>query len=373
MVNNLAKHKVEEWLAMAGIKLNGQNPWDVKVYDENFYTTLLKDGSIGAGESYMKKWWDCASLDELYARILNPQFEERLRRNWSTWLTAFLSKFINRQSQSRAFYISERHYDLGNELFREMLDKRMVYTCAYWKGATSLDKAQENKLDLTCRKLNINPGDHVLDIGCGWGSFAKFAAENYGARVTGITVSDEQVKMGNQNCKGLPVEIKLMDYRELEGKYDHVVSLGMFEHVGYKNYSAFMKVVSRCLKDDGLFLLHTIGSNTSSTWTDPWIEKYIFPGSLLPSIQQIGNAIEGIFVMEDWHNFSADYDKTLLAWHANFENHWPILKGKYDEKFHRMWDYYLLTCAGSFRARKNQLWQIVLSKNGVKGGYQSVR
>jgi cyclopropane-fatty-acyl-phospholipid synthase len=370
MFKEIAKSEVGELLSLAGIALNGQNPWDVKVYDDHFYAAVLSNGSIGAGEAYMKKWWDCPRLDELFSRILTTSFEERIKKSWRT---VFLSKIINRQSQSRAFYISERHYDLGNELFRQMLDKRMVYTCAYWKNATTLDDAQEQKLDLTCRKLNLKPGDHVLDIGCGWGSFAKFAAENYGAKVTGVTVSAEQAQLGREQCKDLPVDIKLMDYRQLEGKFDHIVSLGMFEHVGYKNYSTFMKAVNRCLKEDGLFLLHTIGSNTSSTWTDPWIDKYIFPGSMLPSIQQIGKAIEGNFVMEDWHNFSADYDQTLLAWHANFEKHWSTLKEKYDEKFHRMWDYYLLTSAGSFRARKNQLWQIVLSKNGVRGGYDSVR
>jgi cyclopropane-fatty-acyl-phospholipid synthase len=372
-MKNIAKNKVAELLSLGGIALNGQNPWDVKVYDDHFYQAVLSNGSIGAGEAYMKKWWDCTQLDELFARILTPAFEEKLPKNWSTLASILLSKLFNFQSPSRAFYISERHYDLGNELFRQMLDRRMVYTCAYWKNATTLDEAQEQKLDITCKKLNLKQGDHVLDIGCGWGSFAKFAAENYGAKVTGITVSEEQMQLAREECKGLPVDIKLIDYRQLEGKFDHIVSLGMFEHVGYKNYPTFMKTVHRCLKDDGLFLLHTIGSNMSSTWTDPWIDKYIFPGSMLPSIQQIGKAIEGIFVMEDWHNFGADYDKTLLAWHANFEQHWDSMKEKYTEKFHRMWDYYLLTSAGSFRARKNQLWQIVLSKNGVHGGYDSVR
>lgn len=373
MFEYFAKNKIEAWLNQAGVQLNGQNPWDVKVLDEHFYNAVFSDGSVGAGEAYVKKWWDCQHLDELFFRILSLPFEMKFGKKWSALASFFISMIINRQSRSRAFYISERHYDLGNELFRQMLDKRMVYTCAYWKNASTLDEAQENKLDLVCRKLNLNASDHVLDIGCGWGSFAKFAAENYGAKVTGITVSGEQVDLAREQCKGLPVNIQLMDYRQLEGKYDHVVSLGMLEHVGYKNYSTYMKIVHGCLKDDGLFLLHTIGSNVTSTWTDPWIDKYIFPGSLLPSIQQIAKATEGYFVMEDWHNFSADYDRTLLAWHANFENHWTRLMDKYDESFHRMWDYYLLMCAGSFRARKNQLWQIVLSKNGVLGGYDSVR
>jgi cyclopropane-fatty-acyl-phospholipid synthase len=254
-----------------------------------------------------------------------------------------------------------------------MLDTRMIYTCAYWTKAATLDEAQENKLELTCRKLELERGMKVLDIGCGWGGFAKYAAERFGVSVTGLTVSAEQAKSARELCRGLPVEIRLLDYRQFHGQFDRVVSLGMFEHVGYKSYRVYMEKASRYLKDNGLFLLHTIGTNISSKWNDPWIDHYIFPGSLLPSIQQIGKAIEGLFVMEDWHNFGADYDKTLMAWHQNFVNHWDDLKGRYDEIFFRMWKYYLLSCAGAFRARKNQLWQIVLSKKGVPGGYVSLR
>jgi cyclopropane-fatty-acyl-phospholipid synthase len=254
-----------------------------------------------------------------------------------------------------------------------MLDKQMAYSCGYWRDAGNLDEAQENKLDLICRKLGLQPGTKVLDIGCGWGSLAKYAAEKYKAEVVGITVSQEQVDLARKICGGLPVEIKLMDYRDIRGQFDRIVSVGMIEHVGYKNYRTFMEVTHRCLQGDGLFLLHTIGSNKSRTSVDPWINKYIFPNGMLPSIKQLGSAIEGLFVMEDWHNFSADYDKTLMAWDGRFEDSWEKLKSKYDEGFHRMWRYYLLSCAGSFRARKNQLWQIVLSKRGISGGYQSLR
>jgi len=277
------------------------------------------------------------------------------------------------QSKHRAFEIGEKHYDLGNELFQNMMDKRMVYSCAYWNDAQTLDDAQDNKLDLICRKLGLQPGMKILDIGCGWGSYAKYAAEKYKVKVIGITVSKEQVDLGRILCAGLPVEIRLLDYRDLDDKFDHIVSVGMIEHVGYKNYRTYMEVVHRCLKDDGLFLLHTIGGNKSVTSVDPWMNKYIFPNGMLPSIKQLGSAIEGLFVMEDWHNFSADYDKTLIAWHKNLEENWDKIKSNYEERFHRMWDYYLLSCAGSFRARRNQLWQIVLSKKGILGGYKSIR
>jgi len=250
-----------------------------------------------------------------------------------------------------------------------MLDKGLNYSCAYWKNAETLDAAQEAKLDLICQKIGLRSGMKVLDIGCGWGGFAKYAAEKYGARVHGITVSRKQVEFGNDCCQCLDVKIELKDYRKVREKFDRIVSVGMFEHVGCKNYRIFMKVAHRCLKPDGLFLLHTIGGNTSTGSTDPWIDKYIFPNSVLPSSKQITSAIEGLFVLEDWHNFGQYYDKTLMAWYNNFTKNWAKIKDAYDERFYRMWTYYLLSCAGSFRSRRNHLWQIVFSKRGIKGGY----
>jgi len=360
-------------LSLAGIKNNGDNPWDIRVYNNKFYQRVLTQGSLGLGESYMDGWWDCEKLDEFFYRVLRCQLESRVRQNWALLFRVILARIINMQSRKRAFQIGEKHYDLGNELFMNMLDKRMVYSCAYWKDTHTLDEAQESKLDLICQKLGLQPGMKILDIGCGWGSFIKYAAEKYNVEAIGITVSREQVEFGEKLCTGLPVEIRLQDYRDVNDKFDHIVSIGMIEHVGYKNYRTYMEVVHRCLKDDGLFLLHTIGRNKSVTSVDPWMNRYIFPNGMLPSIKQMGSAIEGLFVMEDWHNFSADYDKTLMAWHSNFVKNWDKIKSKYDEKFRRMWEYYLLSCAGAFRARRNQLWQIVLSKIGVIGGYKSIR
>jgi cyclopropane-fatty-acyl-phospholipid synthase len=254
-----------------------------------------------------------------------------------------------------------------------MLDTRMVYSCGYWKNATTLDAAQEAKLDLICKKIGLKKGMRVLDIGCGWGSFAKFAAERFKVSVVGVTVSKEQVTLAREFCKDLPVEIRLQDYRKMKESFDRIVSVGMFEHVGYKNYRTFFQVAHRCLKDGGLFLLHTIGGNFSVKGTDPWINKYIFPNSMLPSVAQISAAIESRFILEDWHGFGTDYDKTLMTWMQNFNTHWAELKQQHSERFYRMWKYYLLSSAGSFRARRNQLWQIVLSKHGVPGGYTSIR
>jgi cyclopropane-fatty-acyl-phospholipid synthase len=322
----------------------------------------------------MDCWWDAEKVDELFYKILRAQLDKKIRRKFSILLRLFTAQLFNLQSKRRAFIIGEKHYDLGNDLFQNMLDKRMNYSCAYWKDADSLDKAQEDKLELICHKIYLKPGMHVLDIVCGWGAFGKFAAEKYNVEVVGITVSKEQVELGRKLCRGLPVEIRLMDYRDVNEKYDRIVSVGMIEHVGYKNYKTFFEIANRCLSDDGLFLLHTIGNNISEKAIDLWTDKYIFPNGMLPSVALLGKAIENLFVMEDWHNFGIDYDKTLMAWYKNFDKNWDKIKDKYSERFFRMWKYFLLSAAGSFRSRRrDQLWQIVLSKNGMPGGYLSVR
>ena len=367
------KQTAQSILDLAGIEINGDKPWDIQVHDDRVYQRVLAEGSLGLGESYMDRWWDCEKLDEFFYRVLKGNLAEKVKSRGVLW-NVLKAGLINMQNKLRAFEVGERHYDIGNELFEHMLDRRMVYTCGYWRDADNLDDAQESKLELTCRKIGLKPEMKVLDIGCGWGSFAKYAAENYGVEVVGITISKEQVELGNELCRGLPVEIRLQDYRDLKDeRFDAIVSLGMFEHVGPKNYRTYMQKVSDCLKDNGLFLLHTIGSNVSNKIGDRWIDKYIFPNEVLPSARQITNASEKLFVLEDWHSFGADYDKTLIAWHDNFEKNWDKIKESYSERFKRMWDYYLLSCAGGFRAREHQLWQIVFSKNGVEGGYESVR
>ncbi len=363
-------------LATAGVELDGSHPWDMRVHDERTFARVFRDGSLGLGESYMDGWWECDALDGFFYRILHSRLDDTVKKSWPVLWRAAVSQLSNQQSRRRAFIIGERHYDTGNDLFVPMLGSSMAYSCGYWSGnppATDLDKAQEAKFDLICRKLGLKKGMTVLDIGCGWGGFMKYAATVYGVRAVGVTVSKEQAAFAKEACKGLPVEVRLQDYRDIDETFDRVVSVGMVEHVGYKNYRTYLQTASRALNEDGLFLLHTIGSNESTTMTDPWIEKYIFPNGQLPSIAQLGKAAEGLFVVEDWHNFGADYDRTLVAWHENFEKAWPDLKQAYPERFRRMWNYYLLSCAGSFRARKIQLWQIVLSKRGVMGGWANVR
>lgn len=349
---------------LAGVAVNGDQPWDITIHDLRFYRRALKEQALGLGESYMDGWWDCPALDQFFHRILSAKLQEKVKGNWKIKLDILKSRLFNLQSGKRAYQVGEQHYDIGNDLYRRMLDKRMIYTCAYWKKARTLDQAQEAKLDLVCRKINLKKGMTVLELGCGWGTFARYAAEKYGAKVTAVTVSREQVDLGRELCRGLPVEIKLEDYRRVTGKYDRVVSIGIMEHVGYKNYRTYMETVDRTLKDDGIAFVHTIGQNESESTVNSWTVRYIFPNSMLPSIAQLGKAMEGIFIMEDWHNFGPDYDKTLMAWHANFEKSWPELKEKYGDRFYRMWRYYLLSSAGGFRARFNQLWQIVMTRTG---------
>ncbi len=374
IMNNKYKSLVKELLSLAEIEINGSNPWDIQVHDERFYKRAVTEVELGLGESYMDNWWDVEKLDEMIYRIVRADLQNKVRRNLKVALQLAGFYLINMQARRRAFIIGERHYDLGNDLFRNMLDKRMNYSCAYWKDSKTLDEAQENKLDLICKKLYLKPGMRVLDIGCGWGAFGKYAAEKYGVEVVGLTVSKEQVALGKELCKGLPVEFRLQDYREINEKFDRIVSVGMIEHVGYRNYGEYFRIAERNLKDDGLFLLHTIGEVRSVKSTDAWTHKYIFPNGMLPSIAQLAKAVENLFVIEDLHNFGADYDKTLMVWYENFNNSWDEIKEKYGERFYRMWKYFLLSSAGAFRARnKNQLWQIVLSKKGVPGGYNSVR
>ena len=370
--NSRLKKTVQKILDLADIKIDGTKPWDIQVKDDRFYQKVLAQGSLGLGESYMNGWWTCERVDELITKILNARLEKKVKP-LGVVFAAVKAKVLNLQTKSRAKIVGEKHYDAGNELYTYMLDKRMTYTCGYWKDSKTLDQAQEAKLDLICKKLKLKPGMTVLDIGCGWGSFAKFAAEKYKVKVTGVTISKEQAKLARENCKNLPVEIRLQDYRDVKEKFDRVLSIGMFEHVGLKNYKTYMKVVNRCLKNGGITLLHTIGGDFPGKSSDTWIEKYIFPNGKIPTPTQILNASEKLLVLRDWHEFGNDYDKTLMAWHKNFTKSWNKIKDNYDERFYGMWTYYLLMCAGTFRAGTNKLWQIVFTKGEPKEQYHSVR
>ncbi|WP_163575967.1 cyclopropane fatty acyl phospholipid synthase [Halomonas faecis] len=356
----------------SGVALNGNHPWDPQIYHPDFCARVLRQGTLGLGEAYMDGWWQCERIDEMACRLLNHGLGERAKTPADRLMYRLQAGFINLQSKARAYIVGERHYDLGNDLFERMLDPTMCYSCGYWKAADTLHQAQLAKLELACRKLELAPGMRVLDIGCGWGSFAEHAARYHGVEVTGITISREQARLARERCEGLPVDIRLQDYRDLAGHFDRIVSIGMFEHVGHRNYPTYFDTVAHLLAHDGLFLLHSIGSNRSDVGADPWVDRYIFPNGQLPSIRQIAEASEGHLIMEDWQNFGADYDTTLMAWLTNFDAHWHEIADRYSERTQRMFRYYLSVCAGAFRARELQLWQVLFSR-GRPGRYDAPR
>lgn len=362
-----------ELLASADVRIDGDRPWDLRIHHPETLSRILSRGSLGLGESYMDGWWDCEQIDQLIDRVLRARLEDKVK-NPALMVQALKARVMNLQSERRAWKVGQAHYDLGNDLYTAMLDPYMAYSCGYWANAQTLEQAQQAKLDLICRKLELKPGMRLLDVGCGWGSLMRFAAEHYQVECVGLTVSREQALLGQQLAGSLPVRFEFADYRQYSPsdgrRFDRVASVGMFEHVGQKNYRAYFDMVRRSIADDGLFLLHTIGKNLRGRAIDPWIEKYVFPNGALPAIGEVADASESQFVTEDVHNFGADYDRTLMAWHQRFEAAWPRLSGRYDRRFYRMWRYYLLACAGSFRAREDQLWQFVMSPKGQPGGYR---
>lgn len=375
-----AREKVAEIMAIADIQVGGNRPQDITVTDERAFQAWLSDVALGLGESYMKGWWTSNQLDETVRHLFLKRdvINKKIGFDFNLILLAIKSRLSNRQTISRAKIVGESHYDISNDLYEAMLDDYMQYSCAYWdRGANDLHSAQRDKLQLIADKLKLSPGMRVLDIGCGWGGLANYLNDKCGVQVVGLTISEEQRNYAQSKFGSRDIEFRLQDYRLCDdGPYDRIVSVGMLEHVGYKNYSAYFNKISDLLSDDGLALVHSIGCNVTDTAADPWIDKYIFPNGMLPSLKQIGNSIPEPMVIEDWHNFGASYDRTLVAWHRRFIEAWPDLSEKLglDEQFRRMWEFYLLACAGNFRSRKRaQLWQIVLAKIGQPGGYQSVR
>lgn len=362
-------------LTGTGITINGPAAWDAQVYEESVYRDVLTRGSLGLGQAFIEGRWDCNRLDEFFYRAMRADLDEKMGHWAKLSLLAEMTRhaLFNLQAPQRAYQVAQQHYDIGNDVFEAMLDSSMSYSCAYWEHAHTLEEAQQHKLDMICHKLDLQPGERVLEIGCGWGGLARHMAMHYGVEVVGITVSVEQQKLAEARCAGLPVSIQLMDYRELAGHFDKIVSVGMFEHVGPKNYAVYFAAAHRLLKENGLFLLHTIGNHKTARHTDAWIDRYIFPNGKLPSASEITTALEGKFLIEDWHNFGQDYDRTLMAWWDKFNRAWPELQFRYDESFYRMWKYYLMCCAGYFRSRQGQLWQLVLSKRQSNRQYRSHR
>lgn len=355
-------------MAHADVRIGGDRPWDIQVHDEEFFSRVFAYGSLGMGESYMDGCWDCEELAEMVSRASRADLKSHIRPVRDIPYAAH-ARLLHLKDSGRNAAEGKRHYELGRDLYRRMLDRRMIYSCAYWKDAETLDLAQERKLDLIARKLRLKPGMKLLDIGCGWGGAIHYFAEKYGISGVAVTISEDQVEAGRELCAGLPVEIRLQDYREVDEVFDCSYSIDMLAHVGRKNYGTYMQTVRRCLKDGGLHLVQTAGSDSGALKADPWVNRYIFPDSHLPSARQLLAGAQGVFVMEDWHNLTLDYDRTFTAWYHNFAAAWEDLSGDYDERFFRMWRYYLLTFAGAFRSRMSELWQILFSAGGADTAY----
>lgn len=367
-----ARDQVTELLRQADVEVGGARPWDMQVHDPRLFNRILAEGSRGAGEAYMDGWWEAEQLDAFFHHVLRARLDRKIR-TFLLLVQAIASKLINRQSRRRSQRVAERHYDLSNRLYEAMLGPTMQYTCAYYGvdgSLESLDEAQRAKLALIAHKLHLQPGMRVLELGGGYGELARYLAAEHQCEVVSYNISSQQVEYARRICAGLPVEIRQRDYRDAAGddaQYDRVLSIGLMEHVGPNNYRGFFELIRARLESGGLALVHTIGGNDSRAALDPWIDAYIFPGGVIPSEAQLTRAKEGLLVLEDWHNFGPDYDRTLMGWHANFTAAWPELRASegLDDRFHRMWRYYLLSCAGAFRARGLNLWQLVLSHGDI--------
>jgi cyclopropane-fatty-acyl-phospholipid synthase len=360
---------IQKALDQAGVTINGNRPYDVRINNPRAWRRIFFEGRLGAGESYEDGDWDCDDIPQL-AKILLTKGADKGRTGLTGTLLGLAGTFQNQQTVRKSRRVA-KHYNLSPEFYKKVLGDELVYTCGYWHDATTLAEAQRNKLTLVSEKIHLEPGHTVLDVGCGWGSYAEHAVRCYGAKVTGITIAEEQAYYARKRCATLPAQFEIEDYRDHQGTYDRIVSIGMFEQVGPKNFRTFFEKMRTLLKPDGLFLLHTIVGNEPGG--DPWLEKYIFPGGYIPTTAQIEKAIEGLFVSEDVENFGADYDTTLCAWRENLSRAEPelLVSGEFDERFFRRFNYYFGICAGSFRARANHLKQFVLSPHGVPGGWRT--
>lgn len=337
--------------------------WMIK--GDHVIQRIARDWEFQLGETYINGGWDVADGDLrnlLY--ILRANFSEY---SISRWLQPFVKLYQEWNKVSRSYFNVSQHYDLEEDFFRLFLDKDLHYSCAYFTNSeVSLEQAQQDKCQHIAEKLLLQPGQRVLDIGCGWGSMAFYLTEHFGVEVTGLTLSTEQLKVAERRAqeRGLTnVNFKLQDYREHTGVYDRIVSIGMFEHVGKPNYDSYFKKIKDVLVDDGVALIHSIGRSGPPGLTNPWIRKYIFPGGSVPSLSEMSQGIEHAeLMMTDIEILRLHYAKTLRIWQQRFHAHKEVIREKMGERFYRMWDFYLTICEISFQYTDSVVFQIQLAK-----------
>lgn len=342
--------------------------WNIHSHDT--MKRIVTDWEYELGETYISGGWDVGKgeLRELLG-ILRYNFQEIIPTgiNKAIMLLQRLPQQWNRISKSRRHI--KHHYDMDTELFRSFLDKDMHYSCAYFTNVShSLEQAQQDKCRMIAQKLLLKPGHTVLDIGCGWGSLAMYLAENHGVKVTGITLSKEQLKIAIMRAeeRGLNhlVNFQLIDYRKLDGNFDRIVSVGMFEHVGKPYFKTYFRNIKKLLKSNGVALIHTIGRSGPPGVTNPWIRQHIFPGGYIPALSEVTSSVEdSLLVITDVEILRHHYAQTLAAWYNRFRNRQEEIKTRYGEYFYRLWEFYLNICEISFKHSDLVVFQIQLSRS----------
>lgn len=357
-----SKHLITYLFSRADIRVGGSRSWDIEVTDPRFFRTLMKRGSLGLGEAYMDGWWRAEDLEAFFYRCIKSNLYQASQSLPFHVRRRLLDKLNNQQNRNKSVRVARQHYNLGNDLFFEFLGHYKNYSCGYFRDTDDLCQAQLKKMQQICREMAFKSGERVLDVGGGWGEIARHVATNHECQITSINISDEQITHARRHCAGLPVEIKKLDYRDLDKGFDKILVIAMLTHVGPKNYRVFMETLHRCLEPGGTVLIESVGSPTDKINCEPWTDKYIFPGGVIPSLRQIDRAIDGLFTRERTAEFGDYYHLTMRAWHENFTRAWPQLQLRYPEKVRLMFEYFFLSVAAAFRARSLLHWHIVLRK-----------
>jgi len=340
---------------------------DIVVNNKEMFVKIASNGELGLVESYINGDWDSDNLEKTISELISKLdfLKNQIKKQSLNFIFMEIKAVIKNRIQNNSIKSVKKnishHYDIGNDLFQKMLGKHMQYTCAYfYKPNMTLDEAQYAKMELIAKKIDLKPNMKVLDIGCGFGSMAQHLAKHYNVYVIGVTLSKEQKKYADEYFSHPRVTIELKDYRHVTGNFDRVYSVGMFEQVGRKRYKEYYDKCYELLKPDGIMLIHTIGTNKRKWNHNSFINKYIFPEGELPHIENLTHSFVDKWHLEDWQNMGLSYAKTTKLWHTNIGD-WSGLDN-YDERFRRMWDFYLLGCVANFQSRNVCLWQIVYTK-----------